>query len=64
MANLPACQEIQSLVQDIQKAEDFNKKVYGTWDYVYAGGIVIGVFLLSAWLIGKLFGLMKLSEEK
>jgi len=30
LANLPALQEIQALTQDIQKAEDLGKKVYGT----------------------------------
>jgi hypothetical protein len=47
LSNLPALQEMQALTQDIQKTEDFNKKVVGTWDYMLAGGIVVGVFLLS-----------------
>jgi len=47
LSNLPTLQEIQALTQDIQKAEDLNKKVAGTWDYVLAGGIVVGVFVLS-----------------
>ncbi|CAG8702746.1 43640_t:CDS:2, partial [Gigaspora margarita] len=45
LANLPVLQEVQTLVQDVEKKADFDKKVYGTWDYAYAGGIVVGVFL-------------------
>jgi uncharacterized protein YeaO (DUF488 family) len=30
LSNLSALQEIQTLVQDIQKTEDLGKKVYGT----------------------------------
>jgi hypothetical protein len=30
LTNLPTLQEIQTLMQDIQKTEDFSKKVYGT----------------------------------
>ena len=48
LANLPTLQEVQSLTQDIQKTEDLGKKVYGTMDYVYAGGISLGVFFISA----------------
>jgi len=48
LANLPTLQEIQALAQDIQKVEDLSKKVYGTMDYVYAGGISLGVFFVSA----------------
>ena len=64
LVNLSALQEIQALTQDIQKAEDLGKKVYGTWDYVYAGGISLGLFFLSTWLFGKFFGIMKIGEEK
>jgi uncharacterized protein HemX len=64
LANLPTLQEIQALAQDIQKVEDLGKKVYGTMDYVYAGGISLGVFFISAWLFGKFFGIVKMSEEK
>jgi len=49
LANLPTLQEVQALTQDIQKVEeDLSKKVYGTMDYVYAGGISLGVFFVSA----------------
>ena len=64
LSKLPTLQEIQALTQDIQKAEDFNRKVYGTWDYVMAGGIALGVLFASALLFGKFFGVMKIGEEK
>lgn len=64
LVNLPTLQEVQALTQDIQKTEDLGKKVYGTWDYVYVGGISLGVFFVSAWLFGKFFGIMKGQTEK
>jgi hypothetical protein len=48
LTNLPALQEVQALTQDIQKVEDLGKKVYETLDYVYAGGISLGVLFISA----------------
>ena len=62
--SLPALQEIQILFQEVEKKEDLGKKVYGMWDYGYAGGIALGVFLVSVWLVGKIMGLMKGETEK
>jgi len=56
LANLPYLQEVQELTRDVQKAEDLGKKVYGMWDYGYASGIALGVFLLTYCVLGKVIG--------
>ncbi|CAG8619325.1 1161_t:CDS:2 [Ambispora gerdemannii] len=59
LANLPNLQEVQTLTQDIQKTEDFSKKVIGTWDYVYAGGISLAVLFLTLLAKPAIAGLIK-----
>ena len=50
----PKLTEVVSIIQPVQKKEDFQQKVYGLWDYVYAGGIALIIFGLT-WSIGGLF---------
>jgi len=45
--SLPALQEIQGLVSEVQKKEDLSSKVYSYWDYGQASGIFIGAFVVS-----------------
>ena len=46
LEQLPKFEEIQTLTQKIETKEDLEKKVYGGWDWVYAAGIAVGVFLI------------------
>ena len=50
----PKLAEVVNIVQPVEKKEDFQQKVYGLWDYVYAGGIALIIFGLT-WSIGNLF---------
>jgi hypothetical protein len=62
--SLPALQEVQGLVSEVEKKEDLGKKVYGMWDYAYAGGIALGIFLIIYYSFGKVKGLLKGEVEK
>lgn len=50
LADLPQMQETKSLLQGVEKKEDFQKKVYSYWDWGYAAGIAVVVFLISQFL--------------
>ena len=50
----PKLTEVVNIIQPVEKKEDFQKKVYGLWDYVYTGGIALIIFGLT-WSIGNLF---------
>lgn len=63
LTNLPVLQEIQTLVQSVNSKEDLDKKVYGGWDYVWAGGVAVIVFGIGVWLIGKVMGMVKREGE-
>jgi hypothetical protein len=40
-------------LQKVERKEDLDRKVYGYWDYVYAGGIALVVFGISG-VVGNL----------
>ncbi|KLL03782.1 MAG: hypothetical protein MRECE_9c041 [Mycoplasmataceae bacterium CE_OT135] len=50
LAELPQVLEAQSLLCGVEKKEDFQKKVYSYWDWGYAAGIALVVFLVSQFL--------------
>ncbi|KLL03619.1 MAG: hypothetical protein MRECE_12c038 [Mycoplasmataceae bacterium CE_OT135] len=50
LAELPHALEAQSLLCGVEKKEDFQKKVYSYWDWGYAVGLALVVFLVSQFL--------------
>jgi hypothetical protein len=50
LAELPQALEAQSLLCGVEKKEDLQKKVYSYWDWGYAAGLALVVFLISQFL--------------
>ncbi|KLL02799.1 MAG: hypothetical protein MRECE_44c008 [Mycoplasmataceae bacterium CE_OT135] len=50
LAELPQALEAQSLLHGVEKKEDFQRKVYSYWDWGYAVGLTLVVFLISQFL--------------
>lgn len=63
LEKLPILLEVQEIVKEVNKKEDLDKKVINTWNYVYCGMIVLGIFFLAGAIISYLVGLIKKGEE-
>jgi hypothetical protein len=56
---LPQISRNSNMFTRSRKKRGFQKKVISTWDWVYAGGIAVGIFLLSQAIGGIIMKKMK-----